>query len=69
MSRARYDPELRLAASEYRSDVGYLVREFEIEAERKRSELVKKSDQAEEEAKATNKPFLTRLFFKGRVSK
>jgi hypothetical protein len=69
MGRARYDPELKLAASEYKSDVGYLIREFEIEDERKRSEMKNKSNQAEEEANGMNRPFLTRLFFKRRVSK
>jgi len=69
MDRTRYDPELKIAASEYRSEIGYLVREFEAEAERKKVEMKNRSEGAKEERAASKRPFLTRLFDRRRTSR
>jgi ribosomal protein L19E len=67
MDRIWLDPELKIATSEYRSDVGYLVREFEIEAERKKAEMKNEYNQTNEKEATSKKPFLTRLFNKRRT--
>ncbi len=67
MNQARYSPELKMAASEYGSDVGYLVREFEIEAERKSVEKKNASVKAKEDAVGSKKRFMARIFEKHRA--
>jgi hypothetical protein len=62
-------PEMRIAASEWRSDVAYLAREFEIEAERKRAEKKRSSVKAKEDAVGTKKHFMARLFEKRHTSR
>ena len=54
---------------EYRSEIGYLVREFEAEAERKKVEMKNRSEGAKEERAASKRPFLTRLFDRRRTSR
>ena len=64
MKRSGYSSDLRIGASEYGSDIGYLVREFEIEGERKKEEGRKASLKAKEEAIGSKNRFLSKLFDK-----
>jgi hypothetical protein len=69
MDRVRGMPEMRVAASEWRSDIGYLAKEFEIEAERKRAEKRRQAIKAKEMTIGQKKHFLGRLFEKRNVSR
>ena len=64
MDRIKGTTEMRMAASEWGSDIGYLAKEFEDEAERKKDEMRSKEIKAKEEAVGTKKHFLARLFGK-----
>jgi hypothetical protein len=64
MGSTRYPQDIKIAASEYGSDIGYLVREFEIQAERKKVETKIASNMAKEEIMGSKKRPTSHIFRK-----
>jgi len=61
MTRSNYSTDAKIIASEYGSNMGYLVREFELEAERKKEESREAARNAKEEASGSKNGLLTKF--------